>query len=85
MAIVRDEHELGVLANLAQDRSEAAHIAFIQHRVHLVQQREGGGADTQQREYQRAGDKRALATGEQRKPLLTATGQPRDDLHASVA
>src|SRR5439155_10346002 len=60
LAVVRDEDELGLVAQLLQKAREALHVGLVERRVDLVQDAERRGAVAEQSEEQRHRRQRLL-------------------------
>src|SRR5688500_7025478 len=61
IAVMCDDDELRILAQFQKQVTEAAHIRFVEHGVHLVHYTYRRGRDLEQREHQRYCCKTALA------------------------
>src|ERR1700737_1682788 len=83
-AVVGDEEELRPVGELAQRLREAADVALVERGIDLIEDAEGRGLDTQDREKQRRRCQRPLATGELRETTDALARGPSVDLDAGI-
>ena len=79
---VGDDDELRAVDEAVEHLDEAADVRLVERRVEFVEHAERAGLDHVDREQQRDGGHRALATGEQRDRLQLLAGRLGDDLDA---
>ena len=77
-----DDDELCSVGELAERLREAADVAFVQCRVHLVEHAEGRGSHAQDREEQGSGGEGSFTAGELREAADAFAGWARVDVDA---
>src|SRR5690606_7389618 len=75
--LVRDDDQLGVLAQLREDLQQPAEVDVVERRLDLVHDVERAGSRLEDRDQQRDGGQRPLAAREQREPLDLLARRPR--------
>ena len=82
--VVRHDDELALLNKSVQHAGEAVDVAFIERRIHLVEDTERTRADHVDREQQRDCRHSALASAQQRDALQLFAGWLGADFNAAV-
>src|SRR5262245_56863719 len=80
LLVVRDHHELRLVAEAAEQVQEPLHVRVVERRIDFVQQAERGRLHQVDREQQRDRGERPLAARHQRDALEVLPARLRDDL-----